>query len=75
MLFGYCELDTTIDQLIENKLSEFGIDVSQARKDEFKETFQKYIDNVVAQLKLRFPHVVQLASFSLFDPSRLPDDG
>lgn len=43
--------------------------------DVFREAIQKkYVDNVIAQLKLRFPHVVQLASFSLFDPSRLPDD-
>lgn len=67
----YRESDIEAEQLIENELSEFGIDVSQARKDEFKENVHKnYVDSVI----LHFPHVVQVASFSLFDPSRLPDD-
>ena len=29
---------------------------------------------MIAQLERRFPHIVQIASFSLFDPSRLPAD-
>ena len=71
----YCESDIEATQLINGELSEFGVDVSQAKKDEFKERVQKkYVDNVIKQLELRFPHVDRLASFSLFDPSKLPDD-
>ena len=29
---------------------------------------------MIKQLELRFPYVDRLASFSLFDPSELPDD-
>lgn len=50
----YRDSDIEAEQLIRNKLSEFGIDISQARKDEFKENVQKkYVDSVTAQLELR----------------------
>ena len=66
----YREANIDAGQLIQNELSEFGIEISQA-KDEFKENVQKkYVDSVISQLELRFPHVVQIASFSLFDPTR-----
>ena len=71
----YRESDVEAEQLIERELSEFGIDLSPARKGEFKENVQKkYVDSVIAQLELRFPHILQVASFCLFDPSRFPDD-
>ena len=71
----YRDSDVGAQQFIESELSKFEIDVSQAKKDEFKERVQKkYVDSVIAQLKQRFPHVDQLASFSLFDPSHLPSD-
>lgn len=67
----YREANIDAGQLIQNELSEFEIEISQAKKDEFKENVQrKYVDSVISQLELRFPHVVQIASFSLFDPSR-----
>ena len=54
----YRESDIEAAQMINGELSEFGIDMSQARQDEFKDTVQKkYVDNVINQLKLRFPHV------------------
>ena len=68
----YRDCDVGAEQF-ESELSEFEIDVSQGKKDEFKERVQKkYVDSVIAQLKQRFPHYDQLASFCLFDPSRLP---
>lgn len=69
----YRESDIEAAQMINGELSEFGIDMSQARQDEFKDTVQKkYVDNEINQLKLRFPHVDRLTSFYLFDPSKLP---
>ena len=44
------------------------------RKMNSRRVTKKYVDSVIAQLKQRFPHVDQLASFSLFDPSHLPSD-
>ena len=32
------------------------------------------MESIVSQLQLRFPHVQQIAAFSLFDPSQLPSD-
>ena len=58
--------------MIRNDLSEFEIDISQAKKDEFKGRVRKYVNSVINQLKERFPYVKQIASFCLFDPSRLP---
>ena len=49
--------------------------MSASKKDEFKNRVQqKYVDSVDSQLQLRFPHVQQIASFSLFDPSQFPSD-
>ena len=71
----FCELDVETEQFIEKELSEFGIDVSQSKKDEFKERVQKkYVGSVVSQFQLRFPHIQQIAAFSLFDPSILCSD-
>ena len=62
-------------QQFENELSAFEITVSHAVEYEFKERVQKkYVDSVIAQLRQRFPHVDQLALFSLFDPSHLPSE-
>ena len=68
-------LNIGAQQFIENELSAFDIIVSHAVEGEFKERVQKkYVDNVIAQLRQRFPHVDQLASFRLFDPSHLPSE-
>ena len=54
-----------------SKLNE--IDISQEKKEVFKDRVQKkYGDSVIDQLKERFPYVEQIASFCLVDPSRLP---
>lgn len=43
------ELDVEAEQFIEKELSEFGIDVSTSKEDEFKERVQqKYVDSVVS---------------------------
>ena len=71
----YHDSNVGAEQFIVSELSEFEIDATQAKKDDFKERVQrKYVDSVIAQLKQRFPHVDHLASFSLFDPSHLPSD-
>ena len=71
------EFDVEAEQLNEKELSEFGIDATSSKKDEFtcKERVQhKYVDSIVSQLQLHFPHFQQIrvVAFSLFDLSRLP---
>ena len=48
-------------QFIEKEPFDFDVNVSQYKKDEFKERVHKYVDIVVAQTKVHFPHVQQIA--------------
>ena len=67
--------DVGAKQLIDGELSQFGIDVSQQKIEEFRDRVQtKYVDSLVRQLNLRFPEVDQLQALRIFDPSKLPKE-
>jgi len=64
-----------VDTTISTDLKDYTIHTSDTHKRDFKKQVQdKYITALVAQLKDRLPDVVELEAFSIFDPSKVPEE-
>jgi len=62
-----------LDDVLATDLKDFQITPIDAQKEQLKSTVQlKYIEALTAGLENRFPELVELSAFSIFDPSKLP---
>ena len=64
-----------VDELIKTRLQGFTIEVFDVKRDNFTRSVQQpYIGALIDHINARFPDVVELEAFSIFDPKQLPDD-
>ena len=64
-----------IESTLSTDLKDYSIRTTETQKTEFQKKIQeKYITNLVSQLKDRLPEVKELEAFSIFDPSKLPEE-